>query len=134
MEKFLVMNRYLRALHFTFHGVHHMFPLDKDRLLLPVPIALIIWYSIKVCVQIFIPENPMIAFAASATLGYLNYDLTHYYLHHHAPMTGYKFLKRYHMFHHYKDPDNGYGVSTPLWDYVFGTTLDMTKNHQKKRA
>jgi sterol desaturase/sphingolipid hydroxylase (fatty acid hydroxylase superfamily) len=29
--------------------------------------------------------------------------------------------KRYHMQHHYKTPDQRFGVSSPLWDMVFGT-------------
>jgi sterol desaturase/sphingolipid hydroxylase (fatty acid hydroxylase superfamily) len=29
--------------------------------------------------------------------------------------------KRYHMQYHYKTPDKRFGVSSPLWDVVFGT-------------
>ena len=32
------------------------------------------------------------------------------------------------MFHHHKDGTAGYGVSNKLWDYVFGTVLDMRKS------
>jgi sterol desaturase/sphingolipid hydroxylase (fatty acid hydroxylase superfamily) len=32
-----------------------------------------------------------------------------------------KALKRYHMQHHFKTPDLRYGVSSPIWDVVFGT-------------
>jgi sterol desaturase/sphingolipid hydroxylase (fatty acid hydroxylase superfamily) len=36
--------------------------------------------------------------------------------------SGYlKYLKRYHMAHHYKAPDALYGVSSPMWDVVFRT-------------
>ena len=30
-------------------------------------------------------------------------------------------LKKYHMRHHYQDDHVGFGVTSPLWDYVFGT-------------
>ena len=30
-------------------------------------------------------------------------------------------LKQHHMRHHYQTDDLYYGVSTPLWDYIFGT-------------
>jgi sterol desaturase/sphingolipid hydroxylase (fatty acid hydroxylase superfamily) len=54
--------------------------------------------------------------------GYLFYDLTHYATHHFPMRAGmWKWLKRYHMMHHYKSPNQRYGVSSPLWDYVFGT-------------
>jgi sterol desaturase/sphingolipid hydroxylase (fatty acid hydroxylase superfamily) len=50
------------------------------------------------------------------------YDLTHYATHHFPMRGGYaKFLKRYHMQHHYKTPNQRFGVSSPLWDWVFGT-------------
>jgi sterol desaturase/sphingolipid hydroxylase (fatty acid hydroxylase superfamily) len=32
-----------------------------------------------------------------------------------------KALKCHHLRHHYKTPDQRYGVSSPLWDVVFGT-------------
>jgi sterol desaturase/sphingolipid hydroxylase (fatty acid hydroxylase superfamily) len=32
------------------------------------------------------------------------------------------FLKHHHVRHHYLDNGRGYGVSSPLWDYVFRTT------------
>ena len=42
------------------------------------------------------------------------------------------------MYHHYKDPDNGYGITNSFWDKVFGTELDMTKkqpnNSQTKKV
>ena len=57
--------------------------------------------------------------------GYLAYDLTHYATHH-FPMRlpGLRFLKRYHMLHHYKTPNQRFGVSSPLWDIVFRTKPD----------
>jgi len=54
--------------------------------------------------------------------GYLAYDLTHYAQHHFPMRSGYaKYIKRYHMQHHYKDPNTRFGVSTPIWDWVFRT-------------
>jgi len=32
-----------------------------------------------------------------------------------------KYIKRYHMQHHYKTPNARFGVSSPLWDKVFKT-------------
>ncbi|HNW14979.1 MAG TPA: sterol desaturase family protein, partial [Anaerolineaceae bacterium] len=54
--------------------------------------------------------------------GYLLYDLTHYATHHFPMRGGYaKYIKRYHMQHHYKTPNARFGVSSPLWDKVFKT-------------
>jgi sterol desaturase/sphingolipid hydroxylase (fatty acid hydroxylase superfamily) len=30
-------------------------------------------------------------------------------------------LRKHHYLHHFKTPEARYGVSTPLWDMVFGT-------------
>jgi len=36
--------------------------------------------------------------------------------------SGYaKYIKRYHMAHYYRDPNTRFGVSSLLWDWVFGT-------------
>ena len=32
-----------------------------------------------------------------------------------------KWLRRYHLVHHFQTPDRRYGITTPLWDRVFGT-------------
>jgi sterol desaturase/sphingolipid hydroxylase (fatty acid hydroxylase superfamily) len=56
-------------------------------------------------------------------LGYLAYDLIHYVTHHFPMRKGriLRFLKRHHMLHHYKTPDQRFGVSSPFWDWVYGT-------------
>ena len=54
-------------------------------------------------------------------IGYVCYDLTHYMLHHVQFKAGIgKFLRNHHMRHH-TEWDSRFGVSTPLWDHVFGT-------------
>ena len=48
--------------------------------------------------------------------------MVHYATHHFSMKRGvWLWLKKYHMRHHYDDDHSGYGVSSPLWDYVFGT-------------
>ncbi len=114
---------------FLFHGIHHVQPQCKTRLVMPpvvsIPLAAVflgLFYLIF-HVLLGIPWwiNPLVA---GFTIGYLSYDLIHYFTHH-MPMHGRagKFLKRYHMLHHFKYPDLLFGVSNPLWDYVFGTGI-----------
>jgi sterol desaturase/sphingolipid hydroxylase (fatty acid hydroxylase superfamily) len=112
---------------FMFHGVHHAQPQCKTRLVMPpaasVPMALIFiaFFYVLVGVVLGLPQwvSPLMA---GFTLGYLAYDMTHYATHH-LPMHGraMKYLKRYHMLHHFKTPDQRYGVSSPVWDVVFHT-------------
>ena len=55
-------------------------------------------------------------------IGYLGYDMVHYYTHHAKPTTRLgQTLRRLHLLHHFRDPTRAFGVSAPYWDYVFGT-------------
>jgi sterol desaturase/sphingolipid hydroxylase (fatty acid hydroxylase superfamily) len=112
---------------FLFHGVHHAQPQDKTRLVMPfpvsIPMALIVagLFYLLLGVLLKIPQwvAPM---TAGFLVGYLVYDLTHYATHHFPMRRGYaKYIKRYHMAHHYKTPYARFGVSSPVWDWVFGT-------------
>jgi sterol desaturase/sphingolipid hydroxylase (fatty acid hydroxylase superfamily) len=61
-------------------------------------------------------------FHAGFVVGYMSYDVTHYYVHHYNPKTRYGLaLKKHHMLHHFKTPELRFGVSSMIWDYVFGT-------------
>ena len=63
----------------------------------------------------------MACFAGFLT-GYLVYDVLHYATHHlpmRAPVL--KWLKRNHLLHHHATPDERFGVSSPLWDFVLRT-------------
>ena len=112
---------------FLFHGVHHAQPQCKTRLVMPpvvsIPMALI-FYGLFYLVWgrlLGVPQWIGPSFAGFIA-GYLAYDMIHYATHHFPMRQGYlKFLKRYHMQHHYKTPDARYGVSSPLWDRVFRT-------------
>ena len=37
----------------------------------------------------------------------------------------------HHLRHHFRDDDLGYGVSSPLWDYVFGTVSTRTRTDRQ---
>ncbi len=112
---------------FLFHGVHHAQPQDKTRLVMPfpvsIPMALLFYGLFSLVLGTWLKAaqwiNPM---SAGFLAGYLVYDLMHYAQHHFPMRSGYaKYIKRYHMAHHYKSPSTRYGVSSPLWDWVFGT-------------
>lgn len=115
-------SRWGQRLHFLTHGVHHDYPNDSKRLVMPpsvsIPLATLFY---GLFYAIFGPFS-MKAFFAGFLLGYIFYDEIHYATHH-APLKGKVglWLKHHHIRHHYKDPGRGYGVSSPLWDYVFGT-------------
>jgi sterol desaturase/sphingolipid hydroxylase (fatty acid hydroxylase superfamily) len=112
---------------FLFHGIHHAQPQVKTRLVMPFPVsmpmALMLYGLLYAFVGLFLGAPHWVAPLMSGFLiGYLAYDLTHYATHH-LPMRGgiAGYLKRYHMQHHYKDPNTRFGVSSPVWDWVFRT-------------
>ncbi len=115
---------------FLFHGVHHAQPQLKTRLVMPpvvsIPLAFLFYglYHLVVAVLLGSPQWVAPLFSGFV-VGYLAYDMTHYATHHFPMRSGYlKYLKRYHMMHHYKTPNQRFGVSSPLWDFVFGTTAE----------
>jgi sterol desaturase/sphingolipid hydroxylase (fatty acid hydroxylase superfamily) len=113
---------------FLFHGIHHAQPQDKTRLVMPfpvsIPMALLFYGLFTLVLGAMLKENQWVnPMAAGFMAGYLIYDLTHYAQHHFPMRHGYaKFIKRHHMAHHYKSPSTRYGVSSPLWDWVFRTS------------
>ena len=121
-----------KRIHFLLHGVHHEFPNDKDRLVMPlltsVPLSLI-FYALYVGLMGVRTGEP---FFAGFILGYLGYDGTHYAVHHFRQRTRIgKWVRRHHMLHHHNDHEGGFGVSSPLWDIVFRT---MPKTKRDKAA
>ena len=115
---------------FLFHGIHHAQPQCKTRLVMPpvvsIPLAALFYGIFQLIFSVLLNSPQWIAPIFSAFIfGYLVYDLTHYATHHFPMHSGYaKFIKRYHMQHHYKTPDKRFGVSSPLWDLVFSTKPD----------
>jgi sterol desaturase/sphingolipid hydroxylase (fatty acid hydroxylase superfamily) len=111
-----------RRIHFLLHGVHHDFPNDKDRLVMPlltsIPLGVIFAAAFVGTFGARVGEPLFAGF----TLGYLMYDGTHYAVHHFKQTTRLgRLIKRHHMLHHHMDHDGGFGVSSPLWDVVFRT-------------
>jgi len=121
------MNPTQERIIFLFHGVHHTQPQCKTRLVMPpvvsIPMALLFYGLFYLILDVLLGQPLWIApFMAGFIIGYLVYDLTHYATHHFPMRWGFlKFLRRYHLQHHYKTPEQRFGVSSPLWDWVFGT-------------
>lgn len=66
-----------------------------------------------------------VAYAAGFALGYLAYELFHRRLHTHAPRNGFgRWARRHHFYHHLVDARENHGVTSPIWDHVFGTHKD----------
>ena len=109
-------------IHFIFHGVHHDYPSDSRRLVMPpsvsIPLAALFYFLFR----FLIGDIYVLPFFAGFLTGYLFYDMTHYAVHHFNMHSKFWLaIKNHHIKHHYQNPDKGYGVSSHLWDYFFGT-------------
>jgi sterol desaturase/sphingolipid hydroxylase (fatty acid hydroxylase superfamily) len=60
---------------------------------------------------------------AGGLLGlYAGYEILHRREHTHAGIGAYgRWARRHHFHHHFVDPRTNHGVTTPLWDLLFGT-------------
>jgi sterol desaturase/sphingolipid hydroxylase (fatty acid hydroxylase superfamily) len=126
-----VMHRYLfhigtstkkrEKLQYTLHGVHHEYPKDKERLAMPPVMSITIATTLLFVFKLILGDL-VFAFLPGFLVGYASYLAMHYILHtFKAPKGIFNFLWANHAVHHYKDQTKAYGVSSPLWDYVFGT-------------
>lgn len=56
---------------------------------------------------------------------YTAYEVEHRRTHTHAPRGAYtRWTRRHHMYHHFGNPKMNHGVTSPIWDRVFGTYVD----------
>jgi 4-hydroxysphinganine ceramide fatty acyl 2-hydroxylase len=127
-DSWLPDNKVAMFIHFLMHGIHHAFPMDRYRLVFPLIPALVLYFSFFLPqITLTLPNEWHNAAVAGATIGYIVYDLIHYFIHHSSPKDGsyMKTMKVYHMQHHYKNGLAGFGVSSKFWDKVFRTELEI---------
>jgi sterol desaturase/sphingolipid hydroxylase (fatty acid hydroxylase superfamily) len=117
-----------QRIQFVIHGIHHEAPGDPERLLMPpIPAA----FGVAVLYALFRAVlGPALAepFLAWFLVGYLTYDYTHLAIHRGRPRTRLgRYLRRRHMHHHFVNPEAGWGVTSPLWDWVMGTMAERRR-------
>lgn len=106
---------------YTIHGVHHQYPKDKLRLAMP-PFFMMSLAVIFLSVFYLILNTFAFVTLAGFIIGYMLYLFVHYSVHVYNPPKNFlKALWVNHAIHHYSQEEYCFGVSSPLWDYVFGT-------------
>ena len=119
-----------KKIHFIFHGVHHDYPSDSKRLVMPpsvsIPLAVLFYFLFNA----ILGEVLVAPFFVGFIIGYLAYDLTHYAIHHYNMHNKFWLaIKNHHMKHHFQDSEKGFGVSSPLWDKVIGTDFPKKESN-----
>lgn len=65
------------------------------------------------------------------TAGYFCYEWLHFQAHHRRPrLRLFRYLRKYHLLHHYQTPKQRYGVTSPLLDLIFGTFRPVRKRRK----
>ncbi len=107
---------------YLIHGIHHDDPDDQRRLLMPLSAAFILAALLFGLFYLFFGSQYVFGFFSGFLIGYLCYDYVHFFTHFGRYKSGFmKHLQKQHMVHHFNKPHALYGVSSPLWDYVFKT-------------
>ncbi|MGJ1286652.1 sterol desaturase family protein [Sphingobacterium spiritivorum] len=127
--------KFLKRVHWIFHGIHHDYPKDRLRLVMPlsasIPLATLVYFMFSL---FFSNEFILAAFFAGFMIGYLIYDESHYAMHHANFKSGImKRIKQHHMLHHYQDPEKGFGVSSAVWDVVFDSGFEDKKEQKSEK-
>jgi sterol desaturase/sphingolipid hydroxylase (fatty acid hydroxylase superfamily) len=97
--------------HLKHHFIKNYFAPKSEKLKAAVIVVLLIG---------ILTRSP--AYSISFTLTYLYYEYVHFSLHvkNGKTMIG-KYLRRHHFYHHFEDKQKNHGVTSPIWDRVFGT-------------
>jgi sterol desaturase/sphingolipid hydroxylase (fatty acid hydroxylase superfamily) len=103
------------------HDLHHINPMDYGHFassLITVPLAGVV----VACSMFAFGANAGAGFAIGFFLGYMAYGIVHELFHHVRLRVGHWLVpaRKRHTMHHCGLEAN-FGVTTPLWDHVFGT-------------
>jgi sterol desaturase/sphingolipid hydroxylase (fatty acid hydroxylase superfamily) len=105
---------------YVFHGIHHEYPNDEERLVLP-PVPSILIAAVFFGFFYLIMGQWALVFGTGFLWGYLAYMLVHVSVHKFDPPKRFNFWWRHHNIHHFQQHDRAFGVTTSIWDRVFGT-------------
>jgi sterol desaturase/sphingolipid hydroxylase (fatty acid hydroxylase superfamily) len=107
------------------HLLHHAMPRDREKVLVRPTFGLVI-SVILYGVLYALTRSPLstAAILAGIWTGFLYYETVHYRVHFSLAGSGLVARQRKtHFYHHFTNNKRCFGVTTPLWDYVFGTAL-----------
>jgi sterol desaturase/sphingolipid hydroxylase (fatty acid hydroxylase superfamily) len=126
-----------RKLLYEVHMSHHESPSARKRifasLFLSVPISAVYWLVAWFATGSWASASYL--FIGMAT-GYFCYEWLHFQCHHGRSRLGVlRYLKKYHLLHHYKTPELRFGVTSPLVDLLFGTFRPVAnESHRVSRS
>lgn len=127
-----ISNKIRERIQYGAHGVHHEYPNDQGRLVMPpllsIPLSTILFF-----IAYLVIGNLAFSFMGGFFVGYGLYLFVHYIVHAwKMPKNIFKTLWIYHNIHHYQNEEVAFGVTSPLWDRIFGTMPEYKAGKTKK--
>lgn len=117
-----------KKVQYIIHGVHHEFPKDKDRLVMPPAVSLLLAVFFFLGYLLLMKEMAF-PFFSGFCFGYSTYLIIHYSVHRYRPPKNFlRILWKHHALHHYREDEGNYSVSFPFWDFVFRSSLKLKKS------
>jgi len=105
------------------HASHHEHPEDVSKVVISPARTAPGTALIYLLLRTLLPSAEAGGLLSGILVGYLGYETFHYL--YHAPISlrwGWLVeLRKYHARHHFETPDRRFGVTAPLWDFVFRT-------------
>jgi sterol desaturase/sphingolipid hydroxylase (fatty acid hydroxylase superfamily) len=120
-------NPQMRELVNASHLTHHASPHDREKVLVKpsygLVISAIVYGLLSAILQSFFSgAGVMVGIWA----GFLYYEAVHYRVHFSLSPSGFiARQRRAHFYHHFTNNKRSFGVTSPLWDYVFGTRAEL---------
>ena len=112
------------------HNEHHVDPRAVFAMRAYIPTAIVL-----LVLSIIFGTAPGMIFLFGIVAGFAVYELVHYRIHFATPSCALEErLRARHLAHHVKEPDAIFGVTTRIWDVVFGTEPDRERMRELAEA
>ena len=111
---------FFKAEHLLHHSRANYFaPAYKKAVL-----ALMVSLTMVAFIHLFTSMQVAVAFVLGFLIMYILYETTHARFHRKEPIAApFIILRKHHFYHHFHNPKTNHGVTTRIWDRVFGTFI-----------
>jgi sterol desaturase/sphingolipid hydroxylase (fatty acid hydroxylase superfamily) len=118
------------------HQGHHSEPWDEAKITVPVYGSVPVAGALMGLFRLLTGRWEVAALLMiGSVIGYLSYEMVHFHIHCNATHGHWsRQRRRHHLFHHFKNQHRCFGVTTPLWDWVFGTGMTRHKEGWAQRV
>ena len=120
-----------------FRGLHDAHHAEPNAFIGAPPVVGVV----LICLITYVPLMPFsdlaAAFMTSGMLfGYMAYMLLHHAAHYwNLPVDSWLYhARRHHALHHYHHVEGNYGITTALWDHVFGSAIEPRRSFPREKT